>query len=150
MVQQWIDASAGLAYISVGGQLDAFDEFLDAIEKLISHPEWRAGMPMVEDIRQCLWIPPAAAVEAWRSYVARHQALLEGCRWAVVTRGDSSVVSILDAAAHDAAPVGVVLAVHQHGRRALMGEAARLSSLPHHCHPHGRRRHGPPDQAGRC
>ena len=109
MVQQWIDASAGLAYISVGGQLDAFDEFLDAIEKLISHPEWRAGMPVVEDIRQCLWIPPAAAVEAWRSYVARHQALLEGCRWAVVTRGDSSVVSILDAAAHDAAPVGVVL-----------------------------------------
>ena len=32
MVQQWIDASAGLAYINVGGQLDAFDEFVDAIE----------------------------------------------------------------------------------------------------------------------
>ena len=109
MVQQWIDASAGLAYISVGAQLNAFDEFLSAIEKLIANPEWRPGMPVVEDIRQCLWIPPATAVEEWRSYVAKHQALLEGCRWAVVTRSESSVVSILDAAAHDAAPNGVVL-----------------------------------------
>ena len=63
MVQQWIDASAGLAYISVGAQLNAFDEFLSAIEKLIANPEWRPGMPVVEDIRQCLWIPPATAVE---------------------------------------------------------------------------------------
>ena len=39
MVQQWIDRSAGLAYICVAGQLQAFYEFLCAVETLISRPD---------------------------------------------------------------------------------------------------------------
>ncbi len=109
-VHQWLDMSIGLAYIVVGPQLKAFSDFLHAIEELIERPAWRPGIPVVEDLRQCQWIPPTRAVEEWRAYVAGRQPQLGGCRWAVVTRGDnSSVVSILDAAAHDAAPNGVTL-----------------------------------------
>jgi hypothetical protein len=109
-VQHWIDTNAGLAHISVGGQLNAFREFLDAIEQLISHPDWQPGMPVVEDLRQCYWIPPPPAIEEWRAYVAKRQPALEGCRWAVVTGGSNPiVVSILGAATKDAAPKGVIL-----------------------------------------
>lgn len=111
MVQQWIDRTADLAYISVGVQIKAFDEFLDAIEMLISHPNWRPGMPVVEDLRQCHWVPPVSAIEEWRAYIVEHETRLGGSRWAVVTREDSPpiVTAILDAASQDAAPVGVKL-----------------------------------------
>ena len=109
-MQQWIDQTVGVAYISVGDHLEAFDEFLDAIDDLISRPEWRPGMPVVEDLRQCRWIPPPPAIRAWQVYVADRQERLGGCRWAVVSRGDNPVVaSILDSAAEYAAPVGITL-----------------------------------------
>ena len=109
-VQHWIDVPAGVAYIAVGAKLNAFREFLDAIGKLISHPDWKPGTPVVEDLRRCRWVPPSEAVEEWRAYVADHQQRLEGCRWAVVTdRKDPAVGSILRAAAEDAATCGVLL-----------------------------------------
>ena len=110
MVQQWIDVCAGLAYISVGVQLETFQEFLDAIEKLISRQQWRPRMPVVEDLRECRWIPPASAIADWRAYVADHHRLLRGCRWAAVTREESlSVRRLLDAAAKEVVPYGVLL-----------------------------------------
>jgi hypothetical protein len=109
-VQQWIDRVAGVAYISVGIRLESFREFLDAIDKLISHPDWRPGMPVLEDLRRCHWIPPKSAIDEWRAYVAQNRSWLEGCRWAVVRRGlVPAVVAVLDAAAKDAASSGVVL-----------------------------------------
>src|SRR5687768_6495769 len=69
MVQHWIDINAGIAYISVGAQLTTFREFLDAIERLISHPARRPGMPVVGDVRQCRWVPPVTAIDEWREYL---------------------------------------------------------------------------------
>jgi hypothetical protein len=109
-VRQWIDTVAGVAYISIGSRLESFREFLDAIDKLISHPDWRPGMPVLEDLRRCHWIPPKSAIDEWRAYVAQNRSWLEGCRWAVVRRGlVPAVVAVLDAAAKDAASSGVVL-----------------------------------------
>ena len=110
MVQEWVDFSAGLAYIAVAGRLTVFREFLDAIERLLSHPDWRPGMPVVEDLRGCEWVPPPAAIDEWKNYVDDRQPQLQGSRWAVVTRGDNVEVGFnLDAAAEDAAPSGVTL-----------------------------------------
>ena len=110
MIQQWVDFSAGLAYITVGFQLSAFTEFLTAIEQLIAHPDWYPGMPVLEDLRQCYWIPPDTSREQWRDFIADRQSRLEGSRWAVVTRGDSPEIrSLLDAAAADAAPRGLTV-----------------------------------------
>ena len=107
----WIDPTAGVAYISLRAKRSSFGEFLGAVDGLISHPDWRPGMPVIEDRRRCRWVPPGTALEEWRAYISAHQALLAGCRWAVVTRPatKSAVVCLLNAAAGDAAPSGVPL-----------------------------------------
>lgn len=104
MVQEWVDFSAGFAYIAIVGRLTAFREFLDAIERLVSHPDWRPGMPVVEDLRGCEWVPPPAAIDEWKNYVDDRQPQLQGSRWAVVTRGDNTDIGfILEAGAEGAA-----------------------------------------------
>ena len=109
-VHNWLDLSAGLAYIIVGVRFKAFRHFLDAIDTLIANPAWQPGTPVLEDLRDCDWTPPPPALEEWRAYVARRQPMLNGCRWAVVIRGGNpTVASILDAAAEDAARGGVLL-----------------------------------------
>ena len=109
-VHHWLDLSAGLAYIAVGVRFNAFRHFLDAIDRLIANPAWQPGTPVLEDLRDCTWTPPPPAIEEWRAYVARRQPMLNGCRWAVVIRGvNPAVASILDTAAEDAAPAGLLL-----------------------------------------
>ena len=110
MTLQWIDRTAGVAYVSLRNRLWAFHEFLNAVEQLIAHPDWRPGMPVVEDIRELTCPIPPNCVEEWRAYVAERGPMLDGCRWAVVRRDtDSPMVSVLEAAARDAAPHGVLL-----------------------------------------
>jgi hypothetical protein len=106
---QWIDQAAGVAYISVLSKIQEFREFLDAVEQLISDPKWRRGMPVIEDLRGCPWVPPETSIEEWRRYVAARKTSLSGCRWAVVRNGPGSrLESLLDAAEDDAASCGVV------------------------------------------
>jgi hypothetical protein len=107
---QWIDQMAGIAYISVLSRIQEFRDFLDGVEQLISHPKWQPGMPVIEDLRGCQWIPPDTSIAEWRSYVAAHKTSLGGCRWAVVRDGATSRVEpLLDAAEDDAALSGLVL-----------------------------------------
>jgi hypothetical protein len=98
MTLHWIDAVAGVAYVCVRDRLPRFDEFLNAIESLIRHPQWRPGMPIVEDLREWRGQPPDYCLEDWRTYVADRHRFLEGCRWAVVRRADDRKLDILDAA----------------------------------------------------
>jgi hypothetical protein len=98
MTLHWIDAVAGVAYVCVRDRLPRFDEFLNAIESLIRHPQWRPGMPIVEDLREWRGQPPDTCLEDWRTYVADRHRFLEGCRWAVVRRADDRKLDILDAA----------------------------------------------------
>jgi len=107
---QWIDQATGVAYISVLSKIQEFKEFLDAVEQLISDPKWRPGMPVIEDLRGCPWIPPDTSIEEWRRYVTARETSLGGCRWAVVRNGvRSRLESLLDAAEEDAASGGVAL-----------------------------------------
>jgi hypothetical protein len=109
MTLHWIDAIAGVAYVCVRDRLPRFDEFLNAIESLIRHPQWRPGMPIVEDLREWRGQPPANCLEDWRTYVADRRRFLEGCRWAVVRRAeDRMLADILDAAGSQV-PGGVLL-----------------------------------------
>jgi len=109
MTLHWIDAVAGVAYVCVRDRLQQFDEFLNAIESLIRHPQWRPGMPIVEDLREWRGQPPDNCVEDWRTYVEGRRRYLEGCRWAVVRRADDRrLVDILDAAGSEV-PSGVLL-----------------------------------------
>jgi excisionase family DNA binding protein len=109
-VQWWIDIQADVAYISVRNLINTFDEFLDGVDGLISQPQWRPGIPVIQDLRECCWVPPVSSIAEWRAYVAGRQSRLEGCRWAVVSRHEhASVVSLLDAVAQDAVPNGVLL-----------------------------------------
>jgi hypothetical protein len=107
MVMQWIDQVAGLAYMCVRGSVTSA-EFLNGINRLIRDPNWRARMPILEDLREFRgaldWL------EDWRTYVSDHAHALEGCRWAFVSRGDDSpLASALDTAAHSATAAGVNL-----------------------------------------
>jgi hypothetical protein len=107
---QWIDKSADTAYITVRGRLETFRQFLDTVGALITQPHWRPGMPVVEDLRECDWDPPPAAIAEWRDFVAKHGRLLQGCRWAVVRRPVASAAEAqLEKAATEAAPPGLEL-----------------------------------------
>jgi hypothetical protein len=109
MTLHWIDAVAGVAYVCVRDRLPRFGEFLNAIESLIRHPQWRPGMPIVEDLREWRGQPPDNCLEDWRTYVADRHRFLEGCRWAVVRRADDrKLADILDAAGSEV-PSGVLL-----------------------------------------
>lgn len=109
MTLHWIDAVAGVAYVCVRDRLPRFDEFLNAIESLIRHPQWRPGMPIVEDLREWRGQPTDNRLEDWRTYVADRHRFLEGCRWAVVRRADDRMLAeILDAAGSEV-PSGVLL-----------------------------------------
>ena len=110
IVHHWLDVSAGLAYIAVSVHLKAFRQFLDAVDKLIANPAWQPGTPVLEDLRDCVWIPPPTALEEWRAYLAERHSMVTGCRWAVVLGPHNPTVSsILDSAAEDAARAGVLL-----------------------------------------
>jgi hypothetical protein len=110
MVMQWIDQVAGVAYVCVRGPLTAFAEFLQAIERLITHPSWQAGMPIIEDLRELSGEPPPECLEDWRQYVAEREHALHGCRWAVVSRGnDPELASVLDTAGQYATTAAVTL-----------------------------------------
>ena len=101
---QWIDRTAGIAYVTVRQPLRAFREFLDAIDALIAHPEWRPGMPVIEDLREASSTPPPNCETEWRAYVAARGPLLRGCRWAVVTEATHAPLTpVLETAAADAA-----------------------------------------------
>ena len=107
---QWIDRTAGLAYIIVRGQLGTFQDFLGAVDRLTTHPDWHPGMPVIEDLRQCPWVPPESSIEEWRAFVTSRERLLHGCRWAVVRHNNRSpVVNLLYAAAEASARSGVTL-----------------------------------------
>jgi hypothetical protein len=110
VVLQWIDHMAGVAYICVRPNLRAFRDVLDAVETLIRHPDWRPGMPIIEDLRELTCATALSTGEEWRAYVEEHRANLRGCRWAVVRRADdSAVASMLETVARDAARYGVLL-----------------------------------------
>jgi hypothetical protein len=110
MVMQWIDCAAGLAYVRVRDRLADFDDFLQAITRLISDQSWRPGMPIVEDLTEFRGDPPPEWLEQWCSYVAEQRRWLEGCRWAVIRGSDDpGLVSILDAAAEYGIPLGISL-----------------------------------------
>jgi hypothetical protein len=101
---QWIDRTAGVAYVTVRQPLIAFREFLDAIDALIAHPDWHPGMPVIEDLREASITPPANCQTEWRAYVAARGPLLGGCRWAVVTEArHAPLTPVLETAAADAA-----------------------------------------------
>ena len=110
MTLQWIDRGAGVAYVVVHGQMPAFVEFLNAIDRLIADPAWHPGTPIIEDLRDYRGYPPPNCVEQWRWYVGERRGVLSGCRWAIVRRDDDpGLLSILNIAAEDAAPHAVVL-----------------------------------------
>ena len=107
---RWIDGTSGLAYLYVRDGLARFGQFLEAVDHLLTHPSWHPGMPIVEDLSPSPSGPPATCVEQWRAYIAEHRLLLEGCRWAVVTREDNATLrSFLDRAAREAVAHGVTL-----------------------------------------
>ena len=85
----WIDEMVGVAYISVRGPLATFRDFVDAVDDLLAHPRWRAGMPIVEDLRPCPWDPPSGALHEWRAYVARRRPFLEGSTQPIFRLGGS-------------------------------------------------------------
>jgi hypothetical protein len=110
MTLHWIDAVAGVAYVCVRDRLPRFDEFLNAIDSLIRHPQWRPGMPIVEDLREWRGQPPDNCVEDWRMYIAGRRRFLEGCRWAVVRRvDDRTLADVLHAAGSETHRNGVLL-----------------------------------------
>src|SRR5919107_5290625 len=109
MKNQWIDTTSGLAYITVHGHMTAFIELLDAIDRLVARPTWKPGTPIIEDLRDYQGCSPPNCVEQWRSYVAERGRVLCGSRWAVVRRDEEpSLLLVLDMAAKDAVPHGVV------------------------------------------
>jgi hypothetical protein len=76
---------------------------LDAIDALIAHPDWRPGMPVIEDLREASSTPPANCETEWRAYVAARGPLLGGCRWAVVMEArHAPLTPVLETAAGDA------------------------------------------------
>jgi hypothetical protein len=88
MTFQWIDAVAGVAYIRVEGPVLPMQQFLEMMDGLLVNPRWRHGMPVIQDIRGLTSTPPASCVDEWDDYVRLRRPLLEGCRIAVVARGD--------------------------------------------------------------
>lgn len=107
---QWIDTTLGVGYISVRSHVKTFGEFLDGVDLLISHRHWRPAMPVIQDLRECRWIPPDSFLEEWRAYVDGRRSTLNGCRWAVVHAHHQPIaVSLLKAASDAAAPMGVRL-----------------------------------------
>jgi hypothetical protein len=107
---QWIDTRLGFAYICVPVHLAAFADFLDGVDRLLADVNWRPGMPVVEDLRECEWVPPASAAQEWQVYLGDRRRLLNGCRWAVVSPHYAAIaVSLLDAAAAEADRYGIVL-----------------------------------------
>ena len=110
MVFQWIDQVAGLAYVCVRGRLVTFTEFLNSIDALTTNPNWHPGMPILEDLRDFEGDPQPDSVQAWRRYITERAPMLQGCRWAVVRRGENpAMVSVLDTAAQHATTAGVTL-----------------------------------------
>ena len=66
MTLQWIDRGTGVAYVVVDGQMPAFVEFLNAIDRLIADPAWHPGTPVIEDLRDYRGYAPGQAPEQAR------------------------------------------------------------------------------------
>jgi hypothetical protein len=88
MTSQWIDVAKGVAYMTVEGPVMPMRDFLHLMDALLVHPQWQSGMPIIQDIRGLTSSPPLSCVDEWRDYVFMRGPLLQGCRIAVVARGD--------------------------------------------------------------
>jgi hypothetical protein len=88
MTSQWIDTATGVAYLTVEGPVMPMREFLHLMDALLIHPKWQGGMPIIQDIRGLTSTPPLSCVDAWKDYLLMRGPLLQGCRIAVVVRGD--------------------------------------------------------------
>jgi hypothetical protein len=92
MTSQWIDTATGVAYMTVEGPVLPMREFLHLMDALLIHPKWQSGMPIIQDIRGLTTTPPPSCVDEWKDYLLMRGPLLQGCRIAVVARGDDAVL----------------------------------------------------------
>jgi len=129
MIRHWIDSTGTLAYLVVRGQVVRFRDFLDHVEALIRQPDWTPGTPILEDLREFSGGAPPNCVREWREFVVVNHERIAGCHWAViVAERQPDLLRVLELAAQDASPYGVVLrpftdSLHAHAWAASVGGA---------------------------